>query len=147
MRTVQSFGEFQHIVCVAGLGTVDVIDIIDTVLRGREVFAARIAAQGQRTFLCHHLPEMLACPVHILIPVQFSDSLVTGHLRDLSVRVQIVKRVLAPLKRIQQHLVRVTACANEILCIPGHRICIRQDLVHTALLIPHHLLHLCVAQA
>ena len=93
------------------------------------------------------LPEELRGVVVGLVPAEFRDPREADGLRDLGVGVQVVQ-VVHPLRhRVQQHPVGEPAGDGEVLGVAGDRVAIGQDLVHAAVLVAHHLLHLGIGEA
>ena len=147
VAAVERFREPQHVEGVAGLGTVDVVDEVRAGLLAGEMLAPAVAAEGQRALARHDVPEELRGVVVGLVPAEFRDPREADGLRDLRVGVQVVQ-VVHPLRhRVQQHPVGEPAGDGEVLGVAGDRVAIGQDLVHAAVLVAHHLLHLGVGEA
>ena len=87
--------QLQHIVGIAGLRAVDVVDEVDAGLLAGEVFTTRVAAKGERTLTRHDIPEEIGSVVITLITREFADSLKSHHLRHLGVGMHVVEIVLS----------------------------------------------------
>ena len=146
IAAVQVLGEFQHVVGVACLRTVDVVDEVGACLTAGEVLAATVPAEGKRALAGHDVPEILACRVVCLVAAQFGNALESHHLRHLSVGVHVVEAVLPLRHRREQTAVRESFCHVKILLFLGDGIGIGQHLVHAAMLVAQHLLHLSIAE-
>ena len=143
---VEEFREFEHVVCVARLRSVDVIDIVDACLLGGEVFASAVSSDGKRALLGHQVPEVLACLMPAGVAIEFGYALKTYHLGYLGVGMHIVETVLMVLHRGEQLAVGKASGAVEVSLVICHGIGIGQNLVHTTVLISEHTFHLFVTQ-
>ena len=143
---VEELCELEHIVGVARLRTIDVVDIVDTGLLGREMLATAIATDGERTLLSDNLPEVLACIVPLFITTEFGNALESNHLWYLCVGMHVVETVLMVLHWSEQLTVSETSGAVEIALVASHGIGISNHLIHTSVLIAQHTFHLFVAQ-
>ena len=82
-----------------------------------------------------------------LVPAQFGDPLEAHGFGHLRVRMQVVEHVHALGHGCQDPFVGEAAGAVQILPFAGDGVGIGQDLVHSAVLVAHHFLHLGVAEA
>ena len=55
---VKFFRQFQHVIGVTGLRTIDIVDEIHASLFAREVFATAVATESQRTLARDDIPEI-----------------------------------------------------------------------------------------
>ena len=92
---VQFFRQFQHIISITGLRTIDVVDEVHAGLLAGEVLATTVATKGQRTLTRHDVPEIDTGIVIGLIAREFSDTFESYHLRHLGVGMHIVETVLS----------------------------------------------------
>ena len=105
LHSVQILGKLQHIISIARLRSIDVVDIVDAIFLSREVLTPAVTSQSQRTLTCHNFPEILAGIVILHIMGQLSDALIADNLRNLRIGMHIVKAVLAVFQRNKQHSV------------------------------------------
>ena len=91
---MQILGKLQHVVGVAALGTIDVVDEVHAGILAGKVLATAVTAKGQRTLARHDVPEEGAGFVVGLVAREFGDTLESHHLRNLGVGVHIVEAVL-----------------------------------------------------
>ena len=112
------------------------------------MLTTRVATKGQRTLTGHDVPEELGGIVVAHVPLaQLSDALESHSLRHLRVGVHVVE-VVQPLHHgRQQTTVREALGHGEVfLLTAGNGVCIGQHLVHAAVLVAQHALHLFVAK-
>ena len=143
---VEKLCELEHIVGVARFRSVDVVDIVDAGLLGREMLATAIATDGKRTLLRDNLPEILACVVPFCVAAEFGNALKSDHLWYLCVGMHVVEAVLMVLHRSEQLTVSETSGTVEIALVASHGIGIGNHLIHASVLISQHTFHLFVAQ-
>ena len=93
ITTVHVLSEFQHVVGVARLRTVDVVDEVGTGLLAGEVLTTAVASESQRALARHHVPEEVGSMVIALVAREFADALEAHHLRHLCVGMHIVETV------------------------------------------------------
>ena len=140
------FRQLEHIVGVAGLRTVVVIDKIYAGCRAGEMLAAAVASECQRTVVRHRPPEVAAGLGIVGRVAELADAHESHCFRHLRVGVEIVQTVLVACEWLEDELVGIPLGRGEILFVASHCISIGEHLVHTALLVAHHLLHLRVAE-
>ena len=58
IAAVQFFRQFQHIIRVTGLRTIDIIDEVHTSLLAGEMLTTAVTTEGQRTFTRNDVPEV-----------------------------------------------------------------------------------------
>ena len=146
LHSVQILGKLQHIIRIARLRTIDIVDIVYAIFLSREVLTTTVSAQSQRTLTCHNFPEILAGIVVLYIMSQLSDALIADNLRNLRIGMHIVKTILAILHRSKQLFVGEAAGTTQIFRIIGHGIGISKHFVHASMLVAEHFLHLFIAQ-
>ena len=146
LYSVQILGKLQHIISIARLRSIDVVDIVDAIFLCREVLTPAVTSQSQRALTCHNFPEILAGIVILHIMSQLSDALIADNLRNLRIGMHIVKAVLAFFHWHQQQLVRESASTIQIFLLSGNGVCISKHLVHASMLVAEHFLHLFVVQ-
>ena len=134
VAAVQVLGQLQHVVGVARLRTVNVVDEVLTSLLAGEMFAARVAAESQRALSRHDVPEVGTGGVVSLVATQFGNALKTDDLRHLRVGMHVVQAVAALHQRRQQPSVRETLGSIQVFLFARHGVCIGQHLVHAAML-------------
>ena len=71
VTTVHILRELQHIVCIAALRTVNIIDKIRAGFLTGEMFTTAIAAKGQRALTRHDIPEEIGSIVIDLVAREF----------------------------------------------------------------------------
>ena len=146
LHSVQILGKLQHIISIARLRSIDVVDIVDAIFLSREVLTPAVTSQSQRTLTCHNFPEILAGIVILHIMSQLSDALIADNLRNLRISMHIVKAVLAVFQRNKQHSVGEASGTIQIFLLTGNSVCISKHLVHASMLVAEHFLHLFIAQ-
>ena len=124
LHSVQILSKLQHIIRIARLRTIDVVDIVYASFLSREVLTTTVSAQSERTLASHYFPEILAGIVILHIMSQLSDALIADNLRNLRVGMHIVKTILAILHRSKQLFVGEAAGTTQIFRIIGHGVCI-----------------------
>ena len=135
LYSVQSLGKLQHIISIARLRSIDVVDIVYAIFLSREVLTPAVTSQSQRTLTCHNFPEILAGIVILHIMSQLSDALIADNLRNLRIGMHIVKTVLAVFQRNEQHSVGEAAGTIQIFLLTGNSVCISKHLVHASMLV------------
>ena len=55
------FTQFQHVVTIAALRSIGVIDIVRTVSHGKEMLVNTVSSERQSAVLCYVGPETLSC--------------------------------------------------------------------------------------
>ena len=133
--SVQILGKLQHIISIARLRSIDVVDIVYAIFLSREVLTPAVTSQSQRTLTCHNFPEILAGIVILHIMSQLSDALIADNLRNLRIGMHIVKAVLAVFQRNEQHSVGEAAGTIQIFLLTGNSVCISKHLVHASMLV------------
>ncbi len=99
---MQFLRQLQHIVRVARLRTVDVVDEVHAGILAGKVLTTAVTTESKRTFACHDVPEEISSAVVHLITSEFRDTLKPHHFRHLRVGVHIVE-VIQPLRHgVQQ---------------------------------------------
>lgn len=94
ITAMQVFGQFQHIVGIAGLRFINVVDKVHTGIFGREVLTTAVAAESQCTLSGDDVPEEGGSRMIHLITTYFSDTLKAHHFRYLGIGMQIVETIL-----------------------------------------------------
>ena len=135
LHSVQILSKLQHIIRIARLRSINVVDIVYASFLSREVLTPTVTAQSQRTLTCHNFPEILAGIVVLYIMSQLSDALIADNLRNLRIGMHIVKAVLAVFQRNKQLFVGEAAGTTQIFRIIGHGIGISKHLVHASMLV------------
>ena len=144
---VQILGEFQHIVGIATLRSVDVVDKVHAGILAGEVLTAAVSAEGERPLTGDDIPEKSAGIMIGLVAAQFGDALKSHHFGHLCVGVHIVKIVLPLRHRGEQPAMGEAACHVEVFFLFCDGIGIDEHLVHSAVLIAEHLFHLGIREA
>ena len=135
IAAVQVLGQFQHIVRVTGLRTVDVVDEVDAGLLAGEVLATTVSAKCQRTFAGDNIPEVVCCLMVRLVASKFADALKSHHLRHLCIGMHIIEIVLTLRHGCQQSPMRETLGCHQILPVLRNGIGIGQHFIHTSVLV------------
>ena len=102
VTAVQVLGELEHIVGVAALRTVDIVDEVGAGLLAGEMLAAAVATEGERALTSDDVPEESAGIVVGLVAAQFGYALKSHHLGHLRVGVHVVQAVEALRHRREQ---------------------------------------------
>ena len=89
-HSIQVLCQFQHIIGIARLRTIDVVDIVYACFLSRKMLTPTVSSQSQRTLTCHNFPEILAGIVILHIMSQLSDALISDNLRNLCIGMHIV---------------------------------------------------------
>ena len=134
-HSIQVLCQFQHIIGIARLRTIDVVDIVYACFLSRKMLTPTVSSQSQRTLTCHNFPEILAGIVILHIMSQLSDALISDNLRNLCIGMHIVKTILAFFHWHQQQLVRESASTIQIFLLSGNSVCISKHFVHASMLI------------
>ena len=140
------FGEFQHVVGVARLGTLHVVDVELSVLMVLEVLADGVTTDADSAVLCHIIPEVqhgatIVGEALVFLPCTFE----TDVLRNLSVGVLAVEEGgVEGLHAVNHLAVAVLLSCIEIFLVAKDGVGIHQSFVHAAMFRAEHLLHLLV---
>ena len=137
-------GEAQHVVGVAGLRSLAVLEHAAEVLRVVEMLGHAVAAEGDRALPRHVLPEEAGGRVAPRVAAQRGDALEADDLRDLGVGVFPGEAILALGQRLQQLQVVEALRHLEVLPVAGDGMEVGHDFVHAAIFRAEHLLHLAV---
>ena len=95
ITTVQFLRQFQHIIGVTSLRTIDIIDEVHASFLAGEVLTTTVATKSQRSFARNDIPEIDAGIMIGLITREFSDTLKAHHLGHLGVGVHVVETILS----------------------------------------------------
>ncbi len=142
----QQLGELEHIVGIAGLGPLHLVDHRRKIVGGVEVLLDAVAADGHRAMVMHGLPEELRGLLPVAPAGHVADAFEADHLRNLRVGVQAGELVLLFFERAQDGLVRKAHRQVQVLLLPRHLGHVGQHLVHAAVLRAQHVLHLFIGQ-
>ena len=115
VAAVQRLRQLQHIVGVASLWAVDVVDEVHAGFLAGEMLTTAVAAESQRALASHHVPEELCGLVVGLVAGHLGYTLEAHHLWHLRVGVHIVEVVNMLCHRCQQTAVREPLGGIEIL--------------------------------
>ena len=138
--------ELEHVVGVAGLGRVRAQRLRELLL-GREHLAVAVSADDVGSLLDHGVPEEARGGLERFLAGELVLARGADELGDLGVRVQAGQGVSPLGGRVQDGLVVEPLGELEVLGLAGPGVEIRQGLVHAAVLVAEHRLHLRVAQA
>ena len=147
VSAVQVLCEFQHIVRVAALRSVDVVDEVGASLLAREMLASAVSSECERPLTSDHIPEERRSMVVALVAAQLGDTLESHGFRHLRVGVHVVEVVLPFRHRVEQPFVGEPLCAVHVFLVFRDGVCVGDDLVHAAMLVAQHLLHLLVGES
>ena len=146
LQAVQVLRELEHIVRIAGLRAVDVADEVNAGVHAREVLPAAVAAEREAAPAGHVLPEPASRLEVALVAGELRDARKAHSLGNLRIGVHVIEDVLVIAHGVQQQLVREAAGAVEIRLVAADRVRVGQHLVHAAVLVAEHPLHLFVVQ-
>ena len=90
ITTVEILCQFQHIVGIAGLRTIDIVDKIHAGIFSGEMLTTAVSSESQRSFSSDDIPEKGGRHMIHLITADFCNALKTHHFRYLSIGMQIV---------------------------------------------------------
>ena len=124
----EHLAELQHVVGVARLGTVELVDVAVAVGDAEEVLAHAVAADADGAVLCYVSPEVLGClAVGGRCRVLFVDALKTDILWNLRVSVLAVEECLVERLHIVDHvLVRVLLGSRQVLLVAKQLVSVEQ---------------------
>ena len=148
VRVVEEvFRELQHVVRVARLRTLHIINVQVAVLMALEMLADGVAADADGAVLCHIVPEVqhgvaIVGQRLVLLPSTFEADV----LRHLRVGVLTVEEGRVERLHAVDHLAMAILLRSlEIFLVAEDLVGIHQRLVHAAMFRAQHLLHLLVA--
>ena len=140
------FGQFQHIVGIACLGTFTVFHITLAIGFCHKVFAPAIPSESQRTVLYYRMPE-ICCRIGIRTVIrQFRDTLVSDRFGHLCIGMLVIQIVHTCRHAIEQPMMRKTFRRVQVFLVARHLISVGINLIHSAKLHVEHLLHLFIGQ-
>ena len=143
---VQHLGEPQHVVGVAGLGTLFAVEHDAEIVDRVEVFPDAVAADGDGAVLHDRFPKEVGRFVPFSVPFDVGYPFESDDFRYLGVGVHAREAVFVPQQRLQYLLVGEAAGQLQVFFIAGYRSYVGKYLVQTTVLAGKHLLYLVVAQ-
>ena len=117
------------------------------IVRIVEVLGHAVAAKGDGAVPGDGVPEEARAGVGGLVARQRGDALETDDLRDLGVGVFAGELILVLDERVEDGLVVEALRRLQVAPVAGDGVDVRQHLVHAAMLLAEHPLHLVVAEA
>ena len=140
-------GQPEHVVGIAGLRTFAAFQHASKILRVVEVFGNAVAAKSNTPFAGDIFPEEACAGLGFLVAGERGNAFEADHLGNLRVRMLAGELILMALQRIKNGLVAEATREAQILLVPGDGVHVRQHLVHAAVFLPEHALHLLIREA
>ncbi len=140
-------GELQHVVGVARLGTIEVVDVVLCIGGGEEVLAHAVSADADGAVLRHVLPEVVGGSLIGGAGVFLIDALEAYVFGHLGVGVLSVEEGGVECLHAAHHgLVAVFLGGIEVFAFAKQTVGVGERLVHTAVLPTENFLHLTVRE-
>ena len=105
-----------------------------------------VASKSQRTLACHYIPEEIARRVVGLLSRQFCYTFKTHHFGHLGIGMHVVQYIDPLRHRCEESSVGKTFGADDVFRVMCDGEGIGDHLIHSAVLIVEHPLHLLVCQ-
>src|SRR6266498_1866215 len=122
--------ELEHVVCVARFSARRA-KMLREVFWRKERLVVAVTAYRVRTMMCYAFPEETCDVVITLLSSQLKITSRANGFRDLCICVHTVERVLAAREGVEDPLVIELSRDSQVFLIAGHRVQVRQHLLHS----------------
>ena len=136
--------QFQHIVCVTGLWTIQIAHIAVAAVLVQEVFVHRVTTDADRSVAHYILPEVLGSRlVGGRCGIELGNALESDVLRYLSVGMTVVQeRRVERLHAVHHFRMAVFLGRRQVFLVAKQLVGISDGFVHASVLVAQHVLHI-----